>query len=577
MSESPAPQPAPQPAQPAQRRGFRLRAHDLIFVGMVLGVVLGLLVYALDHHDQLQLADGTALAGQVRQAEGEYVVRLPSGEEQRVAAERVAEWVKADETTSGQVYGQLLWWLNLLGSTVFVGALKMLMIPLTFASIVAGIVSIPDMLTLRRVGTRTVAYYMITTTIAVALGLVLVHIVRPGHKESAQAIRAKRAAELEERAAEYERETGAAPRDEQGRHTPTYLRWLAEKEAQRAGSGHESDRMAKIRGAQEVTPGEFIKQSLLLPILRNPFQSLAEANALGVIAFAVLLGLGIVGVGPPAAPVAAFFTGLSEVMIQVTRWVMIPAPFCVACIVAELVGRLGPDVFAVLAWYAGTVIGGILLHMGILTLIAWKLGGRSPAVLWSGVREAIAIAFTTRSSAATLPVSLRCSTRNLGVPPRIANFSIPLGCTVNMDGTALYEGVAVIFLLQIYDGMADVPALLGGVTTLLVFVTATVAAIGAAAVPEAGLITMALVAGAVGLPAYYIPLVFAVDAFLDMFRTSANVLGDMVGSTVVHRLVEGPEAAAAAALGASGAEAAVALPLEGATGEGATEGLPVVT
>lgn len=542
MSE-PTGGPAPA-SQPPARRGFRLRAHDLIFVGMVLGVVLGLLIYAIDHHDHLRLASGETLSGQVRQAGDELVVRLPSGLEKRVPTGQVAEWVKASEKPSGRAHAEIIWWLNLLGSTLFVGALKMLMIPLTFASIVAGIVSIPDMLTLRRVGLRTVGYYAITTAIAVGLGLVLVLVVRPGEREAAQGIRAARRAELEERAAQYEAAHQTSPRDAAGAFTPAYLRWLHQEEARRAGTGHESGRMARIESTQDITPGEFIKQSLILPVLQNPFSSLAEANALGVIAFAVLLGLGVVAVGPPAATVAGFFGGLSEVMIQITRWVMVPAPFCVACIVAELIGRLGPDVFAVLAWYAATVIVGILLHVGILTTIAWKLGGRTPAVLWSGVREAMAIAFTTRSSAATLPVSLRCTVQNLRVPPQIANFSIPLGCTVNMNGTALYEGIAVIFLLQVYDGLADVPALLGGVTTLLVFVTATVAAIGAAAVPEAGLITMALVAGAVGLPGYYIVLVFAVDAFLDMFRTTANVLGDIVGSTVVHRMVDGPQAVA---------------------------------
>jgi Na+/H+-dicarboxylate symporter len=146
------------------------------------------------------------------------------------------------------------------------------------------------------------------------------------------------------------------------------------------------------------------------------------------------------------------------------------------------------------------------------------------------------IAFTTRSSAATLPVTIANTTENLKVSPKVANFSLPLGATMNMDGTALYEGVAVIFLIQIYGGLDDVSIAMTGMTTFLIFITAVLASVGAAAVPDAGLVTMVLVASAVHLPIHYIPLIFAVDALLDMFRTSTNVLGDTVGAIVVNRL-----------------------------------------
>ncbi|KKM69976.1 hypothetical protein LCGC14_1445420, partial [marine sediment metagenome] len=129
--------------------------------------------------------------------------------------------------------------------------------------------------------------------------------------------------------------------------------------------------------------------------------------------------------------------------------------------------------------------------------------------------------------------------QNLKVSPKVANFSLPLGATMNMDGTALYEGVAIIFMIQIYGGLADVPIVLGAMTTFLIFITAVLASVGAAAVPNAGLVTMVIVASAVGLPIYYIPLIFAVDAFLDMFRTSTNVVGDSVGAIVVNRLERG--------------------------------------
>jgi Na+/H+-dicarboxylate symporter len=149
------------------------------------------------------------------------------------------------------------------------------------------------------------------------------------------------------------------------------------------------------------------------------------------------------------------------------------------------------------------------------------------------------IAFSTRSSSATLPITIENVTQNLKVSPKVANFSLPLGATMNMDGTALYEGVAIIFMIQIYGGLADVPIVLGAMTTFLIFITAVLASVGAAAVPNAGLVTMVIVASAVGLPIYYIPLIFAVDAFLDMFRTSTNVVGDSVGAIVVNRLERG--------------------------------------
>jgi Na+/H+-dicarboxylate symporter len=177
--------------------------------------------------------------------------------------------------------------------------------------------------------------------------------------------------------------------------------------------------------------------------------------------------------------------------------------------------------------------------MGVLVAIAATIGGVGPVQLVQGIREAYMIAFTTRSSAATLPVTIANVTEKLRVSPKVANFSLPLGATMNMDGTALYEGVAVIFLIQIYGGLDDVQISMTAMVTFLVFITAVLASIGAAAVPDAGLVTMVLVASAVHLPIYYIPLIFAVDAFLDMFRTSTNVLGDSVGAIVVHRLERG--------------------------------------
>jgi Na+/H+-dicarboxylate symporter len=274
------------------------------------------------------------------------------------------------------------------------------------------------------------------------------------------------------------------------------------------------------------------------PLLANPFWSLSQSppNALGIIFFSLLMGIACTVVGTPAQPVVRFFKGLNTVMMTITHWLMLVSPVAIGCIVAKLVADTGPTVFASLGWYSGTVVGGILVHVVVLLMICRFVGGIGPLELWGGLREAWMIAFSTRSSAATLPVTIANVTENLKVSPKVANFSLPLGATMNMDGTALYEGVAVIFLIQIYGGLDDVLITMTAVTTFLIFITAVLASVGAAAVPDAGLVTMVMVAAAVNLPIYYIPLIFAVDAVLDMFRTSTNVLGDSVGAIVVNRL-----------------------------------------
>jgi len=189
-----------------------------------------------------------------------------------------------------------------------------------------------------------------------------------------------------------------------------------------------------------------------------------------------------------------------------------------------------------LAWYCATVIIGIALHIAFILFLVSVIGKKSPIEFIKGIKEAWLIAFSTTSSAATLPVTMRNVEDNLKVDPKVSNFALPVGATCNMDGTALYEGVAIIFMIQIYGGMADVPIVLTAGKTFLIFITAVIASVGAAAVPSAGLITMAIVANAVGLPLYYIPILYSVDHLLDQFRTSTNVLGDAAGAVIVDRL-----------------------------------------
>jgi len=476
------------------------KLHNLIFIGMAAGVGIGLGLWWV-------------------QSRAEAAEQAPPG------------WSE-----------HALWWLDLFGPTVFMGALKMIIAPLIFASIVAGVTSLPDLRELGAIGWKTFAYYTCTTTIAVLLGLAMVLAIQPGRRGPAQEIKQRRAEVLAERRIVFYETHGEPALQPGGAANPAYLVWLAEQEGGEAAGGREAARYGKLAGARGRTAGDIFKEDIVGAMLTNPFRSLAAdpPNALGIIFFALLTGIACAVVGQEkAGPVIRFFHGLNDVIMQVTHWLMAVSPFAIMCIVAKLVAENGPDIFETLGWYCGTVIGGIILHVALLLAICQFIGGVGPVELWRGLREAWMIAFTTRSSAATLPVTIANVTEKLRVSPKVANFSLPLGATMNMDGTALYEGVAVIFLIQIYGGLEDVPIVMTAMTTLLIFITAVLASIGAAAVPDAGLVTMVLVASAVHLPIYYIPLIFAVDAFLDMFRTSTNVLGDSVGAIVVNRLERG--------------------------------------
>ncbi len=476
---------------------MKIKLHNLIFVGMIVGLVVGLALWW------------------------------------------VTKQAAADDQPQPAFVTHALWWLDLCGPTIFMGALKMIIAPLILASIVAGITSLPNTKELGSIGWKTMVYYIGTTTIAVVIGLVFVLTIRPGEKAAAREVRANRQTEMSEYRTQFSAETNTEALDIDGRARPEYLHWLAVQEGEQAAGGHDADKYRKLTSAEGRTAGDIFKDDIIRPLLTNPFAALSAnpPNSLGIIFFALLLGVACMVVGVDrAGPVITFFRALNAVIMKVTHWLMAISPFAIACIVAKLVAENGPDIFGTLGWYCGTVIGAILVHVVVLIVIAATVGGVGPIRLFNGIREAWMIAFTTRSSAATLPVTIANVTERLHVSPKVANFSLPLGATMNMDGTALYEGVAIIFLIQIYGGLDDVSIAMTMGVTLLIFITAVLASVGAAAVPDAGLVTMVLVASAVHLPIYYIPLIFAVDAFLDMFRTSTNVLGDSVGAIVVDRL-----------------------------------------
>lgn len=351
---------------------------------------------------------------------------------------------------------------------IFLRLLKMIIVPLVLSSVVVGISSI-DVKNLGRLGAKTLLFYVSTTSLAVVVGLLAVNFVRPGD-----------------------------------------------------GVAIETDYVPPVEPAP-------LSEVFLNIVPVNPFAVMAESfDLLSVIFFSILLGVAVAAVGEPAAPVRRFFAGLEAVMMRITDWVMKLAPIGIFALLFELVLSTGADVVGDLARYMGTVLGALLFH-GLVTLPAllWLFARISPLQMFRALSPALLTAFSTASSSSTLPVTIESCERRAGVDGKVASFVLPLGATVNMDGTALYEAVAAIFIAQAFGIVLD-PG-----QQVVVFLTATLAAIGAAGVPSAGLVTMIIVLEAVGLPLEGIGLLVAVDRVLDMTRTTVNVWGDACGAAVI--------------------------------------------
>jgi Na+/H+-dicarboxylate symporter len=282
-------------------------------------------------------------------------------------------------------------------------------------------------------------------------------------------------------------------------------------------------------------------------IPRNLFAAATQMNVLGVIFFALLFGAILSTIGDKGKPVLALFVGLNEIVMKMVHLVMYLAPVGIfGLVVAKFVDSGGGDQFWIelkrLGWYAFTVILGLLIHaVVVLPLLLKALGKRSPLPYAAGMGRALLTAFSTASSSATLPMTMDCAKENNQVSEKACSFVLPLGATINMDGTALYEAVAVIFIAQSLGVEMTIWHL------IVIFLTATLAAIGAAGIPEAGLVTMVIVLVAVGLDTQGIGTILAIDWFLDRCRTTVNVWGDSVGAAIIDRYEEEEEGGAAPA------------------------------
>jgi len=263
----------------------------------------------------------------------------------------------------------------------------------------------------------------------------------------------------------------------------------------------------------------------------NPIEAMANMNILPLIVFALFLGAVLTTLGSRGRPLIEFFDSLNDAMMKMADIVIMLTPVGVFALIAKVVADTGFSIFANLGKYMFTVLLGLTVHAFVtLPVILRFIGGANPRRYVGKISPALTTAFSTSSSSATLPVTLDCVEEGAGISSRVSSFVLPLGATINMDGTALYESVAAVFIAQVYGIDLTFPQ------QTMVFLTATLAAIGAAGIPSAGLVTMAIVLKAVGLPLEGIGMILAVDRILDMCRTTVNVWGDAVGCAVISRL-----------------------------------------
>lgn len=356
--------------------------------------------------------------------------------------------------------------------TLFLNLIKLVIVPLVFSSLLVGVCSLGDLKKLGRLGGKTVIYFFVTTVFAITVGLVLANVMNVG------------------------------------------------------GGGNFTIPNETQAAASSEVPS--ILNTFLNIIPSNPLKAVVEGNMLQTIAFALILGGGVVAIGEKGKIVEQFFDAIAEIMYKVTAAIMSLAPYGVFALIAPViavngVGVLLPLISVIIAVYLGSLLHAIIVYSSTVKFFA-NIG---PIQFFKKVSSAIAIAFTTSSSAGTLPVSMRCVEENLGVSKSVASFVLPLGTTINMDGTALYQGVCALFIANVAHIDLNIQQ------QITIILTATLASIGTAGVPGAGMIMLTMVLQSVGLPIGGIALVAGIDRILDMARTTVNVVGNCACSVVI--------------------------------------------
>ncbi|EOC1765763.1 dicarboxylate/amino acid:cation symporter [Vibrio fluvialis] len=356
--------------------------------------------------------------------------------------------------------------------TLFINAIKMLIVPLVFCSLIVGITSMKDTRKMGRIGAKAIILYLGTTAVAIAIGLALSALLQPGAGLNMV----------------------AKDLDEAGKAAPPLV------------------------------------QTLLAMIPQNPVNALAAGNILQIIVFAIGLGVSLVLVGEKGEPAVKVFESLAEAMYKLTEIVMKLAPYGIFGLMAWVAGTYGLDVLMPLIKVIAAVYIGALIHIGIFySGLLTLLGRLNPIQYLRGISNPAAVAFTTSSSSGTLPATIKASREELGVSEGVSSFVLPLGATINMDGTALYQGVCALFIAQAFG--VDLQTS----DYITIILTATLASIGTAGVPGAGLIMLSLVLSTVGLPIEGLAIVAGIDRILDMARTTINICGDMMVAVLVAK------------------------------------------
>lgn len=381
-------------------------------------------------------------------------------------------------------------WVKPFG-TIFINALKLIAVPLILASLIKGVSDLKDISKLSKMGGRTIGIYIMTTVVAVSIGLLIVNIVKPGNA-------------------------------------------ISEETRVELIKSYEGDASSKIADAQKQKDAGPL-QALIDLVPSNIFSAAGNnRNMLQVIFFAVFFGIGLILIPEEQSrPVKAFFDGFNEVILKLIDLIMLVAPIGVFALLAALVVESpSTDLFQALAMYGLCVVCGLLIMIGVYILLVWIFTKRSPLSFINGISPAQLLAFSTSSSAATLPVTMERVEEHLGVEKEVTSFVLPIGATINMDGTSLYQAVAAVFIAQAF-GME-----LAFGTQLGIIATATLASIGSAAVPGAGMVMLVIVLAQAGIPEAGLALIFAVDRPLDMCRTTVNVTGDAAVSMIVAKSVD---------------------------------------
>ncbi len=372
----------------------------------------------------------------------------------------------------GAIMGPSAEYIKPIGS-LFINLIKMLIVPLIFSSLVVGICSMDDIKKMGRIGAKSFGIYLLTTAIAITIGLAIGTILQPG-------------------------------------------------------AGLVMEMPAEMAAVKEAP--SFI-EALLNMVPKNPVAAMSSGAVLQIIVFALMLGVAINLAGEKGKPVAVVFESFAEIMYKMTHMVMAFAPYGVFALMAWVAGKYGLDVLlplgkVILGVYVGCIIHVLLTLTGGGIMLMSRL---NPIRYWRGIIDAQAVAFTTTSSSGTLPVTMECARTNLGVSKPISSFVLPLGATINMDGTALYQGVAALFVAQAFG--ID----LSTGQYLAIILTSTLASIGSAGVPGAGLIMLSLVLTSVGLPLEGLAVIAGIDRILDMARTTVNVTGDLMVSVLIAK------------------------------------------